>query len=103
GVGAPKQEKWICKYKSKLPQIKIFMAIGATIDFEAGNINRAPKWVSEVGMEWLYRLLSEPQRLWKRYLVDDPLFFWLILKQKLKLYKFSATKVNPSLQQLTER
>ncbi|NER28665.1 MAG: WecB/TagA/CpsF family glycosyltransferase, partial [Symploca sp. SIO1C4] len=42
GVGAPKQEKWICKYKSKLPQIKIFMAIGATIDFEAGNINRAP-------------------------------------------------------------
>ncbi|NEO99008.1 MAG: WecB/TagA/CpsF family glycosyltransferase [Symploca sp. SIO2E9] len=103
GVGAPKQEKWIYKFKSKLPHIKIFLAIGATIDFEAGHVERSPKWVSEVGMEWLYRLLSEPQRLWKRYLVDDPLFFWLILKQKLKLYKFSATKVHPSLRQLTER
>jgi N-acetylglucosaminyldiphosphoundecaprenol N-acetyl-beta-D-mannosaminyltransferase len=83
GFGAPKQEKWICKYKDKLPTIKIFMALGATIDFEAGNINRAPKWMSEVGLEWLYRLLCEPKRLWKRYLVDDMIFFILIIKQKL--------------------
>jgi N-acetylglucosaminyldiphosphoundecaprenol N-acetyl-beta-D-mannosaminyltransferase len=74
GVGAPKQEKFICKYKDKLPNIKIFLAIGATIDFEAGNIKRAPKWVSEAGLEWLYRLLSEPKRLWKRYLVPDPAY-----------------------------
>ncbi len=103
GVGAPKQEKWIQKYKGQLPNIKIFLAIGATIDFEAGSIQRAPKWMSELGMEWLYRLWSEPKRLWRRYLVDDPQFFWLILKQKLKLYQFPLAKVDPSLQQATER
>ena len=86
GVGAPKQENFICKYKDKFPNVKIFLAIGATIDFEAGNIQRAPKWLSEVGLEWLYRLLAEPRRLWKRYLVHSPSFFWLVLKQKLKLY-----------------
>lgn len=86
GVGAPKQEKWICKYKNKLPNIKIFLAIGATIDFEAGNIKRSPKWMSDAGFEWLYRLVTEPKRLWKRYLIEDLPFFWLILLQKLKLY-----------------
>lgn len=83
GVGAPKQEKWIYKYKDQLPNIKIFLAIGATIDFEAGQIKRSPKWMSEIGLEWLYRLLSEPQRLWKRYLVESLPFFWLLLKQKI--------------------
>jgi exopolysaccharide biosynthesis WecB/TagA/CpsF family protein len=84
GFGAPKQEKWIHKYKDSLPQIKIFMALGATIDFEAGKVQRAPKWMSKIGFEWLFRLLSEPKRLWKRYLVDDIPFLLLILKQKLK-------------------
>ena len=87
GVGAPKQEKWIYKYKDLLQNIKIFLAIGATIDFEAGNIKRAPKVVSDLGGEWLYRLLCEPKRLWKRYLIEGLPFFWLILKQKLNLYK----------------
>ena len=87
GVGAPKQEQWIYNYKDKLPSIKVFLAIGATIDFEAGNIKRAPKVVSDLGFEWLYRLLSEPKRLWKRYLVEALPFFWLILQQKLNLYK----------------
>ncbi|GET38109.1 WecB/TagA/CpsF family glycosyltransferase [Microseira wollei] len=87
GVGCPKQEKWIFKYKDQLKNIKIFLAIGATIDFEAGAKPRAPKWVSQVGLEWLYRLLSEPKRLWKRYLVDDLPFFWLLIKQKLNLYQ----------------
>ncbi|MEW5860301.1 MAG: WecB/TagA/CpsF family glycosyltransferase [Cyanobacteriota bacterium] len=96
GVGAPKQEKFICKYKDKLPNIKIFLAIGATIDFEAGNIKRAPKWLSEIGLEWLYRLMAEPKRLWKRYLVHGPSFFWLILKQKLNLY------VNPLIPDYSE-
>ena len=87
GVSAPKQEKWIMKYKDQVPNVKIFMGIGATIDFEAGNIKRAPKWMSNTGLEWLYRLLIEPKRLWKRYLVDDIPFFYLIVKQKLGLYK----------------
>ena len=87
GVGAPKQEKWILRYKEQLKNIKIYLAIGATIDFEAGNKPRSPKWMSDMGIEWLHRLISEPRRLWKRYLIEDLPFLWLVIKQKLKLYK----------------
>ncbi|ARV58273.1 glycosyltransferase [Nostocales cyanobacterium HT-58-2] len=87
GVGAPKQEIWIAKYRKQFKNIKIFLAIGATINFEAGSLKRAPKWMSEVGLEWFYRLLNEPRRLWKRYLLDAIPFFWLILKQRFQLYK----------------
>lgn len=86
GLGSPKGEKWISTHKDKIPNVKLFMSIGATIDFEAGNVNRAPKWMSNAGIEWLYRLASEPRRLWKRYLVDDLPFFWLVLKQRFGLY-----------------
>ncbi|MDJ0697308.1 WecB/TagA/CpsF family glycosyltransferase [Mastigocoleus sp. MO_188.B34] len=86
GLGSPKQEKWILNYKESLSNIKIFMGLGATIDFEAGRIKRCPKWMGQVGLEWLFRLSREPQRLWKRYLVDDIPFFLLVLKQKLNLY-----------------
>ena len=89
GVGAPKQEKWIAKYRSQLPKIQIFLAIGASIDFEAGNVSRSPKVMGDLGLEWLYRLSSEPTRLWKRYLVDSLPLFWLVGKQKLNQYKFS--------------
>lgn len=82
GVGAPKQEKWIAKYKHQLPSIDIFMGVGAAIDFEAGHKPRAPQLISKLGLEWLYRLLSEPKRLWKRYLLDDLPFLWLILKER---------------------
>lgn len=101
GVGSPKQEKWIHQYKSQLKNIKIFLAIGATIDFEAGEVSRAPRWMRDVGLEWFYRLLSEPKRLWKRYLVDDWIFFWLILKQKFNCYQnpFSARTLSNAVAQ----
>lgn len=86
GVGAPKQEKFIYKYRDRFKHVKIFLAIGATIDFEAGNVARAPKWISDLGLEWFYRLVSEPRRLWKRYLVEGPAFFWFILLQVCNLY-----------------
>ena len=89
GVGAPKQEKWIAKYRDQLPKIKVFLAIGATIDFEAGNVKRSPKIMSEMGLEWLYRLSSEPNRLWKRYLVDSLPLFYLVGKQRFHQYRFS--------------
>lgn len=87
GAGSPKQEIWIAQHKDRMPNIKIFLAIGATIDFEAGRVKRCPKWISNAGGEWLYRLLIEPTRLWKRYLVDDLPFFLLVLQQRLNLYK----------------
>ncbi|MEL6496529.1 MAG: WecB/TagA/CpsF family glycosyltransferase [Cyanobacteria bacterium J06623_7] len=89
GVGAPKQEKWIGKHRSRLSSITTIFAIGATIDFEAGNLKRAPAWISSAGLEWLYRLSMEPGRLWKRYLVEDLAFFVLVLRQKLRLNRNS--------------
>ena len=86
GLGAPKQEKWIYEHKTSLKGIKTFFAIGATIEFEAGSLPRAPKWISVAGVEWLYRLIQEPRRLWKRYLIEDTSFFFLILLQKFNLY-----------------
>lgn len=70
GLGAPKQEKFLYKYKDKL-NVPVSLAIGASIDFEAGNINRAPIWMQKTGLEWFYRLCKEPKRMFKRYLVDD--------------------------------
>ena len=104
GVGAPKQELWLYKFKHQLKNVKTFFAIGATINFEASHMKRAPKFMSEVGLEWFYRLLSEPQRLWKRYLLDDLPFFWLILKQKFRLYKnpFHHLREYQDLQELQQ-
>ncbi len=87
GVGAPKQEFWIFEHKEKLPKVKLFFAIGATIDFQAGAVKRAPRWMVTSGLEWLYRLLQEPGRLAKRYLVDDLPFLWLLVKQRLGAYR----------------
>lgn len=70
GLGAPKQEKFIYKFKDKL-NVPVSLAIGASIDFEAGNIERAPRWMQKCGLEWLYRLCKEPKRMYKRYLIDD--------------------------------
>ena len=82
GVGCPKQEKWIDAHKTKMPGVDIWMALGATIDFEAGNIKRAPMIWRKMYMEWFYRFLQEPRRMYKRYFVDDPKFFWYLLKQR---------------------
>lgn len=87
GVGCPKQEKWIDANKDMMPNVKIWMALGATIDFEAGNVKRAPMIWQRLYMEWFYRFLQEPRRMYKRYFVDDPKFFWFFLKQLLDLYK----------------
>ena len=87
GVGAPKQEKWIMKYRSQMTSVDLFMALGATIDFEAGTLKRAPRLWQKLGMEWLYRCLKEPRRLFKRYFVDDMQFFYYFAQQLLGIYK----------------
>lgn len=96
GLGAPKQEKFIHKYRHAFTTIDIFLAIGATIDFEAGNVNRAPKWMSNMGIEWLYRLTAEPRRLWRRYVLEDSGFFVLFLMQLMNLYKDPLAKTSSS-------
>ncbi len=81
GLGAPKQEKWIYRYKDEY-QVPVSIGVGASFEFVSGIIKRAPRWMQKTGLEWCWRLLMEPKRLWKRYLIDDMKFFWLILKQK---------------------
>lgn len=87
GVGAPKQEKWLAKYRYEMPKIKLFMALGATIDFEAGVKKRAPIIWQKLCLEWLYRFLHEPKRLFRRYIINDMKFFWYFGKQLLGKYR----------------
>ena len=89
GVGCPKQEKWIFTHKDKMPEVDIWMALGATIDFEAGNIKRAPKIFQILAMVWFNRFLKEPRRLFRRYFIDDIEFYNIFALQFLVLYKDS--------------
>ena len=77
--GCPKQEKWIYENYQKY-DAKVSVCAGATVDFLAGNVNRAPKWMSDHGLEWFYRFLQEPKRMFKRYFVDDVKIIKLIRK-----------------------
>jgi N-acetylglucosaminyldiphosphoundecaprenol N-acetyl-beta-D-mannosaminyltransferase len=83
GMTAPKQEKWLHEHWAELDIRCHAGAIGAVFDFFAGTVERAPeKWI-DLGLEWLYRLIKEPRRTWRRYLVNNPKFLWLVLKEKL--------------------
>ena len=77
--GAPKQELFIKQVEAEL-RPAVCIALGASLDFLVGAAKRSPRWMSEFGLEWLYRLASEPRRMWKRYLVNDPRFVWILFK-----------------------
>jgi N-acetylglucosaminyldiphosphoundecaprenol N-acetyl-beta-D-mannosaminyltransferase len=83
GLGAPKQELWISAQRRSL-DFGVALCIGAGIDFAAGTLSRAPRWMRETGLEWTWRLAREPRRLWKRYLVDDMAFGRIVMQQWLK-------------------
>ncbi len=83
GMTAPKQEKWAYTYFKKL-DTQYVCCIGAVFDFYAGNVKRAPQWMIKIGLEWLFRLSSEPRRLWKRYIVGNTKFVYLILKMRIR-------------------
>ena len=79
--GCPKQEKWIYENMQKY-DAKVSVCAGATVDFLAGNVRRAPKWMSEHGLEWFFRFLQEPGRMFRRYFIDDPQIIKLIFKYR---------------------
>lgn len=87
GLGAPKQELWIHANRGRMPNVRWFLAIGAALDFEAGTIRRAPRWVSSIGLEWLHRMSQDPKRLWRRYLLRGPRFFVLLFRQRMGVYR----------------
>ncbi|MDH3974333.1 MAG: WecB/TagA/CpsF family glycosyltransferase [Deltaproteobacteria bacterium] len=83
GVGAPKQEKWASSNINQLNDC-IILCVGAAIDFAAGNIQRAPKFIQNIGFEWFWRLIKDPRRLWKRYLIQDSWFILMTLRELTK-------------------
>lgn len=87
GMTAPKQEKWTYEHWNDLKINCHVGTIGAVFDFFAGTAQRAPIWWQKHALEWLYRLLKEPRRMWKRYLIGNPLFVYNIIKEKLLVSK----------------
>ncbi|MEP7706677.1 WecB/TagA/CpsF family glycosyltransferase [Paraglaciecola sp. 25GB23A] len=87
GIGCPKQEIWMAQHKGKVNAV--MLGIGAAFDFIAGTKKHAPRWMQKMGLEWLFRLLSEPKRLWKRYLKQNPRFIWYFLQQWVFNKKFN--------------
>lgn len=88
GMGTPKQEKWISENIDKI-DAKIFWGVGAMFDVISGELPRAPKWIQNLGLEWLYRLFQEPKRLWKRYTLGNLQFVFYIFRQRFSNFKFS--------------
>lgn len=82
GMTAPKQEKWTYSHWEELNIHCHVGTIGAVFDFYAGTVERAPLWWQNHGLEWLYRLIKEPRRMWRRYLIGNTLFLWNIVKER---------------------
>jgi len=80
GLSTPKQERFMAAYLHKLP-VKIMIGVGAAFDIHSGRVRQAPYWMQRTGLEWFFRLMQEPGRLWKRYLINNPLFVARILAQ----------------------
>lgn len=84
GLGFPKEEKFINNYKYKY-EVPLSVGIGASFDFVAGKIKRAPRWMRNLGLEWFYRLIHEPKRLWSRYLIGNMAFIWLLANEFIRV------------------
>jgi N-acetylglucosaminyldiphosphoundecaprenol N-acetyl-beta-D-mannosaminyltransferase len=82
GISTPKQEYWMAEHIGRL-SAPVLIGVGAAFDFHAGLKRQAPHWMQRSGLEWLFRLLMEPRRLWRRYLINNPHFLWLVLLQAL--------------------
>jgi exopolysaccharide biosynthesis WecB/TagA/CpsF family protein len=87
GLGGGRQEKFIFKYRDRMPGVKLFLPLGGTIDYEAETLKRPPAWVTNAGLEWLYRVLREPRQRWQRYFVHQPPFLYLFARQRMGMYK----------------
>ena len=85
GLSTPKQERFMAQHISNLPEAKIFIGIGAAFDLLTGRVRQAPRWMQSAGLEWFFRLIQEPRRLAKRYLVNNPLFIARAAGQLLRL------------------
>lgn len=81
GLGTPKQDLWMGEFRGNL-EAPVLIAVGAAFNFHAGRLDQAPRWMQRGGLEWFYRLCKEPRRLWRRYLIGNPRFLWLLWRQR---------------------
>lgn len=95
GLGCPKQEYWMAQARDKINVVAI--GVGAAFDFHSGQVAQAPRWMMKLGLEWMYRFTQEPQRLWRRYLINNPSFIVLFLGQLLLKAAAIAKKASSSL------
>lgn len=84
GINSPKKEVFLSRYLKEM-NVPFVMGVGGTFDIIAGKTNRAPLWMQKIGFEWFFRLAQEPKRLWRRYLIGNTIFIWLVLKEFLKI------------------
>jgi N-acetylglucosaminyldiphosphoundecaprenol N-acetyl-beta-D-mannosaminyltransferase len=94
-MGAPRQEQWIARHRARLLP-PIAMGVGGLFDFYSGRIRRAPPWMRKTGLEWVYRLLQEPGRMWRRYLIGNPLFLYRVSRQRAGLDRFQPPSSDPA-------
>ena len=87
GLGGGRQEKFIFRFRDRLPHVKLFLPLGGSIDYEAETLKRPPPWVTNSGLEWFYRVAREPRQRWRRYLVHQPPFLYLLARQLLGIYR----------------
>jgi N-acetylglucosaminyldiphosphoundecaprenol N-acetyl-beta-D-mannosaminyltransferase len=87
GMSSPKQDLWMARMRSLL-EAPVLIAVGAAFDFHTGTVKQAPRWMQRSGLEWFFRLVTEPRRLWRRYLIDNPWFLWDLMLQKMRLKTF---------------
>ncbi len=80
GLGTPKQDEWVGRFRALL-EAPVLIAVGAAFDFHAGVVRQAPRWMMRLGLEWLFRLMMEPRRLWRRYLIGNPRFVALVVRE----------------------
>ena len=88
GLSTPKQERWMYEHREKL-NVPLMLGVGAAFDLNTGRLKQAPAWMRERGLEWLFRLMAEPKRLWRRYLVQGSRFVWHVLLElaALRVYE----------------
>ena len=82
---APKQEKWVARYREQLTGVQMIASIGAVFEFYGGGVRRAPKWMVSIGLEWLWRLVREPRRMWRRVFVSGPRFVRWVRRHRSEL------------------
>lgn len=87
GLGAGRQEKFVVHHRERMPRVRTFLPLGGTIDYEASTLRRPAPWITEAGLEWLYRLLREPRQRWRRYLLHQPPVLRLLALQRLGRYR----------------